>query len=201
MNLRAGTELAPVLRWAHEVNERVVDMLVTCARNDQRPSFPLVIELRDLFRAATPLMRERIGRRAYLLVDMELRNVDWWQAARKRPSDEVRTPLWRGTFSRPSAIQLARATLIMAWNTLRTDRPAAQFVLGVSPLVADIITNLKLDEIDRIAQTRFRHVRPRWDDRPAVWRTLLLAARSADDKAMNEFDVHAIQLVAGELMS
>ena len=58
-----------------------------------------------------------------------------------------------------------------------------------------------LDEIDRIAQKRFRHVRPRWDDRPAVWRRLLLAAETDDEKLMHEVNLHGLQLLAGELLS
>jgi hypothetical protein len=67
--------------------------------------------------------------------------------------------------------------------------------------VGDLIASLRFDQIDRIAEKRLRFVRPRWDDRPAVWRRLLLAARADDQKLMGEFNVHALQLLAGELMA
>jgi hypothetical protein len=67
--------------------------------------------------------------------------------------------------------------------------------------VSELIAGLKFDEIDRIAHKRFRHVRPRWDDRPAVWRRLLLAAHSDDAKLLGAVNLHALQLLTGELLA
>jgi hypothetical protein len=67
--------------------------------------------------------------------------------------------------------------------------------------VADRIVRLKFEEIDRIAHKRFRHVRPRWDDRPALWRRLLLAAQSDDAKLLGAVNLHALQLLTGELLA
>jgi hypothetical protein len=132
---------------------------------------------------------------------MEFANLDWWHAVRNHPSQQIRTPLWRGSFPRPSAIQLARATLLLAWNSLRADPVTARILLGMAPGVSELIAGLRFDEIDRIAQKRFRHVRPRWDDRPAVWRRLLLAAQAEDENLMGEFNLHGLQLLAGELLT
>jgi hypothetical protein len=198
LSVRVGPE--PVLRWAREANQRCIEMLAITARQEQN-AFPLVTELRELFKGQTPATCQRIADRAYLLVEMELRNAEWWQEARSHPSMGVRrTPSWRGAFRRQAAVALARIILLTVWNSLRVDRDATHIVLGLSGSVADVIGSLRLDEIDRIAQSRYQYVRPRWDDRPAVWRTLLQASQSSDEQAMNEFDIHAIQLLAGELI-
>ena len=190
-----------VLSWSHEVNERCVEMLVNAARHEHGTPFALVSELRETLTRADPAMRQRAAQRAFLLVDMEFGNQDWWHAACNHPSQQMRTPSWRGSFPRASAIQLARATLMLAWNSVRADAATARILLGMTLPVSKLIADLRLDEIDRIAQKRFRHVRPRWDDRPAVWRRLLLAAETDDEKLMHEVNLHGLQLLAGELLS
>jgi hypothetical protein len=89
---------------------------------------------------------------------------------------------------------------MLAWNSLRAQPATARILLGMAHPVADLIAGLRFDEIARVAHQRFRHVRPRWDDRPAVWRRLLLAAQSNDEKLMGEFNLHGLQLLAGELL-
>jgi hypothetical protein len=195
-----GDEDERPLFGAHEVNERCIEMLVNAARREQSRPFPLVSELSELLKRADPSTRQRAARRTFLLVDMEFANPDWWHTACNHPSQQMRTPLCRGCFPRGSAIPLAHATLMLAWNSLRADPAAARILLGMVQPVADLIAGLRFDEIDRVAQKRFRHVRPRWDDRPAVWRRLLLAAQSDDEKLMGAFDLHGLQLLAGELL-
>jgi hypothetical protein len=198
-----GPEGEGPLRGSYEVNERCLEMLVSAARHEQGRPFALVSELRELLKSADPLTRQRAARRTFLLVDMEFANDDWWHAARSYASQQMRTPPWRGSFPRTSGIQLARATLLFAWNSLRAspDPATVRLLLGMTPRASEVITNLRFEEIDRIAQKHFRHVRPRWDDRPAVWRRLLLAAQSADEKLMGAFNLHGLQLLAGELLA
>src|SRR5207244_2358773 len=113
------------------------------------------------------------------------------------PDRKWRTAAWRGSFPRRSAVPLARATLMLAWHSLRADPETACVLLGMSPPVADLISALPLAEIDRIADRGFRHVQPRWHDRPAVWRNLLLAAQTSNPGAMRDFNLHGVQLMTG----
>jgi hypothetical protein len=191
-----------LLAGVFEVNERCLEMLVNAARHEVKASFGLVGELRELLKATDPPVRQRAAARTFLLVDMEFGNADWWRGAGSQLSQQVRLPGWRGSFPRASATQLARSTLLLAWNSLRAarDPQSARLLLGMSAEVSDLIASLRLDQIDRIAQKRFRFVRPRWEDRPAVWRRLLLAAQTQDSKLMGEFNLHALRLLAGELM-
>jgi hypothetical protein len=195
-----GSEAERPLFGSYEVNERCIEMLGNAARHEQDRPFALVSDLRALLKSLDPPTRQRAARAAFVLVDMEFANPDWWHTARTHPSQQMRPPLWRGCFPRPTAIQLARATLLLAWNGLRADPVTARILLGMAPGVSEIIAGLRFDEIDRIAQKRFRHVRPRWDDRPAVWRRLLLAAQGDDEKLMGEFNLQGVQLLVGELL-
>jgi hypothetical protein len=176
-------------------------MLVSTARQEKTPSFALVSELRELLKSADRSMRQRAAQVSFLLVDMEFGNPDFWHVVCSHPGQQLKTPQWRGAFPRGSGIQLAHATLMLAWNSLRTDPATARILLGMAQSVGDLIAHLKFDEIDRIAHKRFRHVRPRWDDRPAVWRRLLLAAQSDDAKLLGAVNLHALQLLTGELLA
>jgi hypothetical protein len=189
------------VRAYYEVNEKCVEMLVHAARNDPRSSFAFVVELRDLLRTLDPTVRRRIAQRAFLLVDMEFGDVAWWVAARSLGSRPLRAPAWRGSFPRRSAIPLARMTLMLAWHSLRADLGTACILLGMTQPVCDVVSALRFDEIDRIAEKGFRYVRPRWDDRTDVWRRLLLAAQANDDALMGEVNVHSLQLLTGELLA
>jgi hypothetical protein len=175
-------------------------MLVNAARTEQDRSFALVTDLRDLLKSLDPNMRERAARCALCLVDMELGNDNWWQIARHHPSQPIRTPPWRGSFPRPSAIQLARALLFFARSSLRTDAATTQSLLGMTAPVAQTVLTLSIDDIDRIAQARFRHVRPRWDDQPAAWRRLVLGAQTGDEDLLHEFSVQGLQLLTGDFI-
>jgi hypothetical protein len=136
-----------------------------------------------------------------LLVDLEFANADWWHTVCTRPSQQIRTPSWRGSFPRGPAIQLGHATLMLAWGSLKVDVTTTRLLLGIAQPVADLILGLRFDELDRIARQRYRHVRPRWDDRPAIWRRLLIAAQTCDQRLMGACNLYALQLLAGKLLS
>jgi hypothetical protein len=199
---RAAVEDDRLLGGVFEVNERCLELLVHAARQEPKGSFRLVAELRELLKTSDPAIRRRAACRSFLLVDLEFGNSDWWRGAGSHLSQQARFPSWRGAFPRASGTRLARATLLLAWNSLRAARDpvAARLLLGMAPEVGDLIAGLRFDQIDRIAEKRLRFVRPRWDDRPAVWRRILLAARADDQKLMSEFNVYALQLLAGDLM-
>jgi hypothetical protein len=71
----------------------------------------------------------------------------------------------------------------------------------VSPEVARIIARFSLTELDRVVERRFRYLRPRWEDRPAVWRALFLSAQSGDPRRTREVNLRAIQLMTGDLLA
>jgi len=185
----------------YEVNERCIEMLVNAARHDIRRKFALVAELRELLLRLDPRMRQRAAAHPFLLVDLEFSNIDWWRAAGTYGTQSLRLPLWRGAFPRASAVQLAVSTLMLAWNSLRTDPSSARVLLGMTLPVSEIIADFRFEDIDRIARKRFAYARPRWEDRPRTWRRLLAAAQTHDPKAMGAFRLHAVQLLAGDLLS
>lgn len=181
-----------------EVNDRCIEMLASAARREQPGSLILVSHLKDVLLRTTPEIRARAAERPILLTDMQFTNAVWWRAARAHPSRPAPLPSWRGSFPKPAAVGLARATLMLAWHGLRSS-PQSAVLLGLLPEVAELIADLPLSDIDSIVERRFQHVRPRWEDRPAAWRHLLLAAESADFRRTRDFNLYSLQLVTGEL--
>ena len=181
-----------------EVNRRCIEMLALAARKERPGSLTLAAHLKDVLQRTTPEIRARAAERPVLLTDMQLTNASWWRAAREHPTRPAPLPSWRGSFPKPAAVCLARATLMLAWHSLRSS-PESAVLLGVLPGVAELIAELSLTDIDSIVERRFQHVRPRWEDRPAVWRRLLLAAESEDFRRARDFNLYSLQLVTGEL--
>ena len=184
----------------HEVNERCLELLVRAARADPIPPFSLVYPNRDLLLQLTPDLHKRAAARAFLLLDFEFRNVEWWTAVCKYPEKQFRGTAWRNPFPRCSAIPLTRATLMLAWQVIRTARDNACIILGMADQVAEIIGDLQLTELDRIADRRHRHLEPRWADRPAAWRAMLEAALVSETAAIKRADAYGLQLLTGELV-
>lgn len=152
-------------------------------------------------RAPTEALAERAAARAFLLVDFEFRNIDWWTAVRQFPETQFRGTDWRNPFPGRSAIPLTRATLMLAWQAIRTSSEKACIVLGMAATVAEIIGDLQLTELDRIADRRHRQLEPRWADRPAAWRAFLTPASASKAAAMKLVDAYGLQLLTGDLVS
>jgi hypothetical protein len=88
---------------------------------------------------------------------------------------------------------------MLTWHALRADEQTS-YLLGVTPAVAAVIAGLALTEIDRIAERWFGYLRPRWEDRPAVWRQLLQSSQPPDLRRARESSLRGLQLIVGELL-
>jgi len=198
--LRALPSVSP-LEAVQEVNLRCVELLMHAARQGTPEALPLAIELRDVLRQLTPEMRARAARRAFLLVDMHFSNPDWWRRVKAYPARVEPAAEGRGSFPRPAAVQLARSVLTLAWHCVRADRHAAYVLLGLHFAVSELIARMSINDIDRIVERHFRHTRPRWEDRPGVWRKLLLASKTPNIRRAREINVRGLQWIAGALIA
>jgi hypothetical protein len=186
-------------RPLQEVNEHCITLLAAAARTPRSGVFPLALQLGDLLRAITPEVSARAARTPFLLVDLEFANDSWWRAVQNPQTGETAPPPSRGSFPRRGAMQLTRATLTLAWHALRT-HPQSRCLLGMSSPVAAVVASLSLADLERVAGRRFRHVRPRWADRPGLWRQLLQSSQIPDIRRTRDFSLRGLQLIAGELL-
>jgi len=195
---RYSSRLLGGLSSLHDVNALCIEMLVRAARKDRLGEFSLVDELKHPLQRLTPEVLKRAAQGSVLLTDMQFANLPWWRTARDHPTRPAPLPSWRGSFPRDLAVPLARATLMLCWHSVHS-HPENVPLLGVLAPVAEVIATLALTDIDRIVERRFRHLRPRWEDRPAVWRALLAAAESQDFRKTRDFNIYSLQLITGEL--
>jgi hypothetical protein len=189
--------LEQALRPLFEVNQQCIELLVKAARSD-RADLPLVRQLRASLGSMSVEAQVCAARKAFLLVDMEFTNSSWWNLLPSHPSREISRPQPE-YFPRNSAIQLARAALVLLRHSILSNAGEA-CLLGVHPRVGEIIGAFSMGEIERIAERRGRYIRPRWEDRPAVWYELIQAACSPDIRRTREVSLHGLQLLAGDLL-
>jgi hypothetical protein len=183
----------------HSVNDQVIALLAHCATYDGSPMYPLAHQLFPELTELTTSMRRRAAQRPYLLADFHFGSGALWMGIRNLPAGP--RAAWTSTYPRRSAVHLARAILALAWRAAEREPPErAAAKLGLAPEVAQVISTLQLTEIDQIADHHLHLLRPRWDDRPSVWRQLLRAVKTEDDEALKSCDVHMAQLVAGDLL-
>lgn len=181
-----------------EINERCLEGL-THSRPGSRAEFDLVRELRTPLQSLTAEMRRRIARVPLLLIDIQFCNEDWWHSVTASPPRRFQSPAWKGTFPPRLAASIGRASLTFIRQSLRVDAPATMALCGLTSTVAGILTSVKLTQLERVAEYHCTCVRPRWEDRPAVWRQLVVCASAEERHRLREFCLHALQLQAGEV--
>jgi len=192
------------LQSVQQMNEHCLNVLVTLAMSEPgKPALDLVTRYRDLWRQ---LDREAIGRAArnpVLLVDVHFLDETWWRWAMNHGT---RTDSGKGSgagdgFPPKIAGELMRATLMLAWSAAREDRHAAGLLFGMSGAVASFVAALTPQHIERIASRHSRELRLRWEDAPAYWQSLLIAARENDIAALREAHLYSLQLMASEMFA
>jgi len=161
--------LAPLF----EVNQRLVELIWNGVTSP-----PLCL--------ADMAVRKRLARCPFLLVDAGLSDPKEW------PDID---PKSEGFFRRDEAVALARMTFVFAWSMARTHREASCIVLGISPVSAAFIAGLGLASLQALAEDRWWSIKPRWVDRPEVWRRLAVPGGHARNSPLGPTGLRAFQLL------
>jgi len=184
--------LAPIC----DINEQCLQMLVEAAHVPSSGNEPFIHQLLALIATLDARTLSTAARFPFLLVDFGFRDPEWWSEITAGSEHDAGEATWPSPFPRTAAIALSRATLMLAWHTVRTDAEASVVLLGITPTVARLLRSQRLQDIDRIAEQHHRRIRPRWEDRPTVWRQLMFCAKSTEVDAAHDFVLHALQLTA-----
>jgi len=190
---------AHTLRLVHELNERCIETLARLSTDRSTRTIEIVASSRALWSCLDAGARRRAAECPFLLVDVWFQNVHWWRSVKERRIPHVHSARHR-CFPPRAAGTLMRETLMLTWSTARSDRRIAGLLLGLAPAVAEIIAGLGLQDVERIAAKFARQVRPRWEDRPGFWRSLVLAARDGDENTRHEIHLHGLQLLGADLL-
>ena len=178
-----------------DVNAQCLSWLVNAAQHADEGSAGLPHQLgQQLARLSVDTQRNLAGLQ-FLLVDLHLAEPAWWEAAIRAPTRAQPHATWLTPLPRHSTVRLARSALVLTWHTARTDREAALLLLGLAPTVATALASVGLPEIDAIAEHQFRHLRPRWEDRPGIWQQLIDSAGQGNLQNTSNATLRCLQLV------
>jgi len=197
---RDDTDPRASIRWSarsvlaplSDINESFLQLLIDVAKRREAAPSDFIAELREPLCQLSESARAIARGTPVLLVDMEFRNPMWWGAVATDSAKTHTAHTWLTSFPRNRAVRLARSTLMLAWHLAGTDPASCLALLGLSSPVIEIVGALQPQQIERIAERQGTCLRPRWEDRPSVWRHLLSAAD--DHAAAQGFTVRALQL-------
>jgi hypothetical protein len=123
-----------------------------------------------------------------------------WQqtAADSTHSPTKEAPLFVGLDMQ--LLNLTRATCVLGWHLARTDQIAARLILDASTECAEAIARLNLTDLQEIAERMvlFHQVKPRWHDRPEVWRRLIRLAQTSPHRPFASVNIRGRQLFLGD---
>ena len=190
---------SPMLVAARQLNERSVALLAQAVHVGPCPQGSSALTaLRELGGNLDGRVCERVGRCPVLLVDLNFQQSEWWSCVAHGPSESIRLNGPPAVFTQEAAAPLLHEILLEAWSIGRTLPRVVSVLFGMAPRVVDMIAQLSVLEVHRIADEYARHLRPRWEDRGVFWRKLLRAAIGTDEQALIDIQLHCLALLGGD---
>lgn len=203
----AGAQQPSQYRWkgarsiglAQQLNQEFIELCceLSVGPEPEKP-FPLVASHRDLWSRLDPKSRKRLALFPFVIVDLRFGDVACWcmaagNGAHMRGNSDGTAPAARWEW-------LALETLMFGWQVAREDRGVASMLFGMPPPVADCIAALTMQQVRTLALESTACLRLRWDNEPRLWRELLIAAREADEPALEALRREAKLHFCGELI-
>jgi hypothetical protein len=175
------------LKLLQEVNGRLLDLLALASQLPIEVHLPLAVDLSDVLEKMDSAARARAAACPFLLIDGGFQDLERWSRVRWGAEPvEARAEC----FPRPQALELAHMTFMLAWSLVRSNRNAACTMLGLSAGCTQVIGDLRLQDLQRIAVTHSAWIRPRWENRPDIWRRLL---RTGDEPGLRPVATRSIR--------
>ncbi len=183
-----------------ELNEQCLELLreqaAACSARF-RPA--LLVRLQPLWAGLEGAARRRAARCPFLLVDAGFTRTDCPPWLRERAvRDRDWPPVYGAFFTVSRTIPVTRLVLAYGWHLACSESAAARLFLGMSAHCAESIAACTLRRMMQVAESEPHLLRPRWPDRPEVWRELLIAASGGEPSAMDRFRIRGLQLLAAD---
>jgi len=183
-----------VLESLAEINERVLEVLGIEAGH-LRPYIsglgPLLAEQWQSLDAAG---RSRLAAGPYLLLDCRFACRELWRLP-VRPGVRDSAGASRG-FAGALGAGTLRHVMLLAWHWSRANPVTAQIALGLNESCARLIAATRLRELEALADMCPEWIRPRWEERPEIWRQLLAAAAPSHPAILQQTHLRGLQLLA-----
>jgi hypothetical protein len=190
------------LQLAHELNSRCMDLLCNFATAPFVERLPVMLRAnRNLWCQLNAEARWRLAAFPFVIVDVRFRDEVWWRSRGKTQDQVVAEWPAAERFLRESRESLLLETLMFAWQVAREDARVAQILFAMTQPVSRLISSLAMQEIRTIALEQSHFLRVRWDDNAQLWRELLVAVATDDERALDDLRLHATLLFCGDLIS
>jgi hypothetical protein len=197
-----GAALAPkgsswdpaVLDSLADINERVIEVLAGQAGPLHPYASPLTVLLASEWRELDALGRSQLAASPYLLLDCQFASAELWN----RPNHGgVRDAGGLGLgFAGALGARTLRHAMLLAWHWSRANPMTAQIALGLSESCVCLIAGTRLRDMEALAEQCPSWIRPRWEDRPEIWRQLLTAAAPLRPALLRQMHLRGLQLLA-----
>jgi len=184
-----------------DVNAQCIDFLAAMAASDARHCPALFAGQSAFWHDLPARARQRLAAAPWLLVDGGFGDPARWRHLESRMVHDLPVQFADPVFVGAGAAEFVRRVLMLGWHLARAERQLARVVLGMSAPCAERIAQLRLQDLDWLAQHRPGWVRPRWERQPQVWRHLLLAARDPGNAPLTQVSLRGLQLMASGVLA
>jgi hypothetical protein len=181
-----------------ELNELCLALLAEQAAVRTASASLLLRQIAEVWRLLDAPARRRAAACPYLLLDAGFADPLRWRPAPLPQVGDAGHDLYGAFFTVPAATEVARLVFTYAWHLARSQRAAAQLLLGMRAPSAALIGRYTLRQIQALAERRWEWLKPRWAARVQVWRELLLAAASGEAAALERVQLRGLTLLAAE---
>ena len=150
---------------------------------------PAITELCETWRALDDAALSRLSAMPYLLFEMGFQELRPEVPARPSPATIA-----------DARREFARSLLNYAWYLARANPLGAAVGLGMPAASAAALRELSFSDQEMYVPRIAACLSLRWADRPTVWRGMLAAATSGNDRALQLERVSGLRRLAGELL-
>jgi hypothetical protein len=96
--------------------------------------------------------------------------------------------------------ELVHRALVFAWHLARANPFAAQIILGTNGSSTALIAATGLQDLEQLVSSCPEWIRPRWEDKPHVWRQFLHAAIEDPPARLRQMQLRGLQMLAGSVL-
>ncbi len=187
---------ASTLESLQDVNEEVLRLLRAQSLLGSGES-PLLRDISGLLLKLNGDSLRQAAAGAVLLVDVGFASGSLWSDAIQGAVND-RLPRSAPFFTVAGTEALMQLVMTQAWHLARSQPAAARLLLGLSAGNAALIGGCTLSRLTQLALGRTHWLRPRWDNRPGVWRDLLRLATDGHSGSLERMRVRSVQLLAAD---
>jgi hypothetical protein len=198
-NQKEQSLLGYALESVRELNEHCLTALVGQAAQSSAIQPALLGKLKATWAQATVRSCSFAAAVPFLLVDMGFAQPQIWETLSVHRMASAPVTGVQAYFAEADARFLARGMLVLARTISRHHARHAGPLLGLDPKVSRLVAQLSLSQLEHLASHHYAQVKPRWENRPFIWRHLLEAALHENQAERAKFSLYGIQLLAGDL--